>query len=135
MPLHPKLQAIRRNLPRVAKKYGFEARVTSGFRSRAKQAWLYNRYLQGLQEYPVAPPGYSDHEKGLAIDAVSTNLDRLVSLLTAEGLYWAGPGDQVHFTMIAPQIASQAQKTKKKLTTLQTVLSFLSPFDIIGPDE
>lgn len=109
MPLHPTLRAISRNLPSVARSLGFSARVTSGYRSRAKQTWLYNRWLAGLQEYPVAPPGTSDHEKGLALDVVSTDPDALVALLREVGLYWAGPSDPVHFSMVAPQIASYAQ--------------------------
>lgn len=107
--LHPALAAIKRNLPGVAREMGFQARVTSGYRSRAKQAWLYNRWLQGLQEYPVAPPGTSDHEKGLALDVVSTNPDALVSLLTEVGLFWAGPSDPVHFSLVSHQGPAQAQ--------------------------
>lgn len=100
MPLHPKLVTIRRNLPRVARSMGFNARVTSAYRTRSKQAWLYDRYLRGLSQYPVSPPGTSDHEKGLALDVVSTDPQKLVSLLTSVGLYWAGPDDSVHFSLI-----------------------------------
>lgn len=110
MGLNPTLATIKRNLPGVARSLGFSARVTSAYRSRSKQAWLYNRWLQGLQEYPVAPPGTSDHERGLALDVVSTNPDELVRLLTEVGLFWAGPSDPVHFSMVAPQIASYEQK-------------------------
>lgn len=101
MPLHRDLATIRRNLPSVARSQGFEARVTSAYRSRAAQTRLYNRWLAGLQEYPVAPPGTSDHERGLALDVVSTNPEKLVALLTSVGLSWAGPADPVHFSMIA----------------------------------
>lgn len=112
MALHPTLAAIKRNLPKTAKSLGFSARVTSGYRTRAAQTKLYNRYLQGLQQYPVAKPGTSDHEKGKALDVVSTDTTKLVALLTAAGLSWAGPSDPVHFSMIAPQIAKKAKKTK-----------------------
>lgn len=110
MPLHPQLAAVRRNLPRVARALGFDARVTSAYRSRAKQAWLYNRWLQGLQSYPVAPPGTSDHEKGLALDVVSTNLPQLVSLLTSAGLRWAGEADPVHFALGPGKSQASAKK-------------------------
>lgn len=106
--LNPTLAAIKRNLPSVARSMGFQARVTSGYRSRAAQTKLYNRYLAGLQPYPVAVPGTSDHEKGLALDVVSTDTEKLVSLLTEVGLRWAGPSDPVHFTMIGAQIANQS---------------------------
>lgn len=111
--LHPTLKTISRNLPKVARSLGFSARITSGFRSPQKQAQLYQRYLQGLMPYPVAPPGTSDHERGLALDVVSTDIDQLVSLLTSVGLYWAGPSDPVHFSLVGPQIAAQPQIRQK----------------------
>lgn len=101
------LRAIARNLPSVAQSLGFAARVTSGYRSSRKQAELYDRYLRGLQPYPVAPPGTSDHERGLAIDVVSTDIAQLVRLLASVGLSWAGPADPVHFSL-APR-KSQAR--------------------------
>lgn len=112
MALNPKLAAIKRNLPAVAKSQGFQARVTSGYRSKAAQTKLYNRYLQGLQPYPVAKPGTSDHEKGKAIDVVSTDTPKLVALLTSAGLSWAGPTDPVHFSMVGPPSAKKAKKPK-----------------------
>lgn len=107
--LNPTLRTIVRNLPSVAKSLGFSARVTSAYRSSKKQAQLYQRYLQGLQPYPVAPPGTSDHEKGLAIDVVSTNPPELVRLLTSVGLFWAGESDPVHFSLVThhPQITAK----------------------------
>jgi hypothetical protein len=106
--LHPTLALIRKNLPTVARNMGFDARVTSGYRSHAAQTKLYNRYLQGLQPYPVAPPGTSDHEKGLALDVVSTDTAKLVSLLTSAGLWWQGPADPVHFSLVASPGAIQS---------------------------
>src|SRR5512137_1207134 len=93
------LRTYARNLPRACAAMGFQARVTSGYRSPAKQAKLYQRYLAGLQPYPVAPPGTSDHEQGLAIDVVTTDIARLVTLLGMVGLSWAGPDDPVHFSI------------------------------------
>jgi hypothetical protein len=40
------------------------------------------------------------HEKGLALDILSTNPDALVGLLTSIGLYWAGYEDPVHFQIV-----------------------------------
>lgn len=109
--LHPTLRNIARNIPRAAAASGFRARVTSGYRDPRKQAWLYNEYLQGRTHYPVAPPGTSAHEKGLAIDVVSTDTDSLVGLLASVGLRWAGPSDPVHFTAIGLPRGSQGQKS------------------------
>ena len=97
--VHPKLRTIARNLPRVAASQGFQVRVTSGWRSRATQAKLYNDYIQGKSLYPANYPGTSAHEKGLALDILSTNTAALVGLLASVGLQWAGPGDDIHFQM------------------------------------
>lgn len=108
--LHPSLRTIARNIPRAAAAIGFRARVTSGYRDPRKQAWLYNEYLAGRTPYVVAPPGSSLHERGLAIDVVSTDTDSLVTLLTNAGLRWAGPSDPVHFSAFGAPTRSYAQK-------------------------
>lgn len=134
MGLHPALARIRRNLPAVARSLGFQARVTSGYRSRAAQTKLYNRYLAGLQSYPVAPPGTSDHEKGLALDVVSTNPDKLVALLTEVGLFWAGPDDPVHFSLVShqaqPTAISGQTSSGGSGFSLPSWLSFLLPLPL-----
>lgn len=44
-------------------------RIGSGWRSYEAQAALYNDYINGVPgQAPAAPPGRSNHEKGLAID-------------------------------------------------------------------
>lgn len=103
--IHPTLKAIVRNLPRVAARQGFQVRITSGYRSYASQAKLYKNYLAGNSIYPVAPPGTSDHEKGMALDILSTNTNLLVSDLAQAKLYWAGPMDPIHFSLIPRQAA------------------------------
>jgi len=95
--LHPFLRAVARNLPRVSKQAGFEVRITSGWRSYATQAKLYRDYLAGVAHYPANKPGTSKHEKGLALDILSTNTKALVALLNSVGLSWAGPADPIHF--------------------------------------
>ena len=95
--LVPKLKTIARNLPRVASSLGFQVRITSGWRSYATQAKLYKDYLAGVAHYPANPPGTSKHEKGLALDILSTNTESLVSILNSVGLVWAGPSDPIHF--------------------------------------
>jgi len=39
----------------------------------------------------------------MAIDVLSDNQDALVALLTEAGLFWAGPTDPIHFSMIGPK--------------------------------
>lgn len=97
--LHPYLRAIVKQLPRVAKLNGFRYRITSAYRSPQKQAQLYREYLAGRAPYPVAAPGTSAHERGLALDVMADNPSKLVYALTAAGLSWAGPSDPVHFQL------------------------------------
>lgn len=81
------------------------ARVTSGYRSSGEQARLYRRFQEGLMPGPVAPPGYSYHEYGRAID-----IDADERVLAAAGRAWeeaggrwggtfkgAGKYDPIHF--------------------------------------
>ncbi len=75
----------------------------------------------------MAPPGTSDHERGLALDVVSTDPDKLVALLTEVGLSWAGPSDPVHFSMIGPQIASQSEIRIPTTLKRAAEVSFLGP--------
>lgn len=96
--LHPFLALLVRHLPAIGRDLGINIRVTSGYRSTQKQKELYAAYKAGKMPYIVAAPGTSKHEKGLAIDVVSDDLETLVALLRdAAGLRWAGMRDPVHF--------------------------------------
>ena len=53
-----------------AESQGVRVTVTSVKRTRARQAALYRRYLQGKSQFPAAPPGESAHEWGMAWDSV-----------------------------------------------------------------
>lgn len=135
MALHPKLRTIGRNLPRVAKSLGFQARVTSGYRSTATQRKLYIKYINGQHPYPVAPPGSSDHEKGLALDVVSTDLDKLVALLTSVGLFWGGQYDPIHFSMIQHSSEATAKSGAFKSYEAEvgsSIPGFLTQLPIVG---
>lgn len=56
------------HLIRELRRNGLRVVVTSVVRSREQQAKLYASYLRGENPYPVAPPGRSHHELGLAWD-------------------------------------------------------------------
>lgn len=125
--IHPKLKIIARNLPRVAGALGFNVRITSGYRSYATQSKLFQDYLQGIAHYPANPPGTSTHEKGMALDILSTNTEKLVALLTSVGLKWAGPVDPIHFEIYTarpvvggPRL-NDLPPTKAKVWTEMTV--------------
>lgn len=55
-------------LDRVAQQYPqLWSHIESSYRTRAEQARLYQEYLNGTGNL-AAPPGHSEHEKGLAFD-------------------------------------------------------------------
>ena len=71
--------------------------LTSGFRSLDHQKRLYAAYKRGANPYPVAPPGRSMHNYGLAIDMVSSNNAALGAYWESLGGRWGGKRDPVHF--------------------------------------
>lgn len=98
-------------LLRVAASVGYPLRVSSGFRSRTKQAQLYSDWIAGKSTLPAAKPGRSRHEVGKAVDVVwaSTGLAepfpgawRALGAFAENylGLKWGGKWrnpDPVHF--------------------------------------
>ena len=97
-----------------AKSEGWSFRVTSSVRDEEAQARL---YYGGKNPFPVAKPGYSQHQYGYAVDIVPTpKLDptqsptwtrqqyaaRLVSWWRSAGGYWSD-SDPVHFAFFDPQ--------------------------------
>ena len=80
----------------VASQYGLRPQVTSTYRSFDEQRRLYERWLAGQHNYPVASPGNSLHNYGLAFDLVSRDNAWLGAVWTAWGGQWS-PTDSVHF--------------------------------------
>ncbi len=72
--------------------------VVSGYRSRAEQAVLWANRADN--PYPVAPPGRSRHEEGMAIDVALSFVPRLVAVAADSGLCHPLPeSDPVHFVV------------------------------------
>ncbi len=70
--------------------------VVSGYRSRAQQEQLWSRRHDN--PFPVARPGNSLHESGMAIDVPLIVVERLSSVATNAGLCHPLPeSDPVHF--------------------------------------
>jgi uncharacterized protein YcbK (DUF882 family) len=94
--------------------------ITSGLRSREKQADLYQRYLAGEPGlYNVAKPGTSPHEYGLAVDMVSKQgaeaLNKMIQDIAKEmgaSVKWGGKGDPVHFGLTGGLEESMQQRIK-----------------------
>jgi len=98
--LIPELQQPAQALVDLAGRAGVLPRVTSTLRTRTEQERLYRRFQQGLNPYPVAPPGTSAHEYGYAFDLVVSGEQNQLDLGTVWqqwGGVWGGTSDPVHF--------------------------------------
>src|SRR5437763_16043336 len=60
-----------RKMARAAEKAGVDLKIRSGYRSHAKQKALYRKYKKGDGNL-AAPPGFSNHESGRALDLYIT---------------------------------------------------------------
>ena len=88
--------AMRAALARAEQLLGQPVPITSGWRSTEAQAVLYEN--RAGNPYPVAPPGSSMHERGLAIDIPADFVPRLLAIAPRAGLCQPYPGDDpIHF--------------------------------------
>lgn len=88
--------AMRAALARAEQLLGEPVPITSGFRSTEEQATLYARRADN--PYPVAPPGSSAHERGVAVDVPAGFVPRLLSVAGQAGLCQPYPeNDPIHF--------------------------------------
>jgi hypothetical protein len=77
---------------------GKKMRINSAKRDPADQERLYNAYLaRGKTGMPVAEPGKSRHERGMAVDIQNYNDSKAVAAMNNQGLYQKVPNDPVHF--------------------------------------
>jgi hypothetical protein len=98
--------AMRAALARAAQVLGSPVPVTSGVRTTAEQQLLFAR--RARNPYPVAPPGTSMHERGLAIDVPLAVAARLAPLSAETGLCRPYPAaDPVHFELCGRGFASR----------------------------
>lgn len=79
---------------------GHPVDVVSGLRTRTEQQALWDR--RHTNPYPVARPGSSDHERGLAIDVSRSAAAELAAVARGAGLCQPLPEtDPVHFVVCA----------------------------------
>ena len=85
-------------LGRVDALLGRTVTVASGLRTRAEQQALWDR--RHVNPYPVARPGTSDHESGLAVDIPRAEVPDVLAVAGLAGLCQPLPGsDPVHFVV------------------------------------
>jgi hypothetical protein len=78
---------------------GNKIKLNSAKRDSDKQKELYDNWVAGgKQGMPVAPPGTSLHEKGLAVDIQNYNDPVAVAAMNRQGLQQKVAGDPVHFS-------------------------------------
>jgi hypothetical protein len=88
--------AMRAALARAEQLLGRAVPIASGFRSTEAQAALYAE--RASNPYPVAPPGSSMHERGLAIDVPADFVATLLAVAPKAGLCQPYPADDpIHF--------------------------------------
>lgn len=76
---------------------GWQPRVTSIYRSHARQRQLYAAWQRGQNRYPVARPGTSYHEFGRAMDVVARDLPAMGAVWRSMGGTWGAQADPIHF--------------------------------------
>ncbi len=92
---------LRRALTRAESLLGGPVPISSGWRSREHQQRLYDQ--RGSNPYPVARPGSSKHEQGLAIDVPISFVPSLARVGPEVGLCRPLPRDDpVHFELCHP---------------------------------
>jgi len=85
-------------IARAEQLLGVPVPIVSGFRSPAEQQALWDN--RATNPYPVAPPGTSMHERGLAIDIPAAFVPNLLSVASQVGLCQPLPAtDPIHFVL------------------------------------
>lgn len=99
--------------------HGIGGRITSDYRSSAKQAQLYAAYLAGTGPL-AAKPGTSEHERGQALDIAKTagmTLAKIVEAFAAQGVHLTERLDEGNHFHVAwgPKGPSADQMAKRQL--------------------
>lgn len=76
---------------------GISVSIVSAFRSRAQQQYLYDGWLRRLPGFNLAaPPGNSNHERGLAIDIAPNSTPAMRDVFARYGLHFPVKGEPWH---------------------------------------
>ena len=105
-----------RVMQKAAHKHGVSLSIRSGFRSFEKQAKLYKKYRRG-QGNLAAPPGYSNHESGRALDINLSDRDALSWLNrngATYGFHRTVPGEAWHWEYLGDEDRTIARPSKHK---------------------
>ena len=121
--LNPDLQ---KRLMAAADVYGKPLTINSGYRSSADQQRLWdesvraNRPGKGPNGMPIARPGSSLHEKGMAVDIQEYKDPKAVAALRSQGLIQTVSGDPVHFEVPGPKTEAASGSSSASGTSVQS---------------
>lgn len=107
---------------------GFRPTVTSGRRTSAEQTRLYRDFLAGRSRLPVARPGTSFHEFGLAVDLVFPTVEQweiAAEVAPAYGLLWRR-SDPVHFELSREFLGLVTEIAPAEGSFLSSVFDFVT---------
>jgi LAS superfamily LD-carboxypeptidase LdcB len=105
-----------RVMAKAARKKGVTLSIRSGFRSYDKQAKLYKKYRRGEGNL-AAPPGFSNHESGRALDIYITDhkaFDWLQAHGAQYGFHRTVPGEAWHWEYLGDEDKTVARPSKHK---------------------
>jgi LAS superfamily LD-carboxypeptidase LdcB len=105
-----------RQMQKAAHKAGVKLAIRSGFRSFKKQAELYKDYRKGRGNL-AAPPGYSNHESGRALDLYVTDhhaYDWLREHAAIYGFHRTVPGEAWHWEYLGDETRTVARTAKSR---------------------
>ena len=105
-----------RVMQKAAHKNGVSLGIRSGYRSYQKQAQLYKDYRRGRGNL-AAPPGYSNHESGRALDLYVTDhhaYDWLREHAAAFGFHRTVPTEAWHWEYLGDESHAVARATKRR---------------------
>ena len=104
-----------RIMARAASRKGIDLRIRSGFRTFAKQAKLYKQYRRGEGNL-AAPPGYSNHESGRALDLNVSGraYDWLQEHARTYGFHRTVPGEAWHWEYLGDEDKDAIERASSK---------------------
>ena len=95
--IDPRLRSLAETTVLYGQKLGVQVEVTSVRRNDAEQRKLYARYQAGKSAYPVAAPGTSAHQYGVAWDSVCPPAQQELWNAIRRAMGWTVPtNDQIH---------------------------------------
>ncbi|HEY1549362.1 MAG TPA: D-alanyl-D-alanine carboxypeptidase family protein [Kofleriaceae bacterium] len=105
-----------RVMQKAAHRAGVKLAIRSGFRSFKKQAELYKDYRKGRGNL-AAPPGYSNHESGRALDLYVTDhhaYDWLREHASTYGFHRTVPGEAWHWEYLGDETHTVARTARSR---------------------